>query len=134
MSPHQDKKLRTEIYERIGILYIYPLSKYTISLSHEEKEFFEKEASLNGIKLKVIPKKIKFLDGDFVVIDWSLDHDICPFFDIEDKNCAIYENRPAVCKSFPNEHKFDFIKNSKNTERLTFSDSLKVARSAVSKL
>ena len=134
MSPQQDRKLRAEIYERVGILYLYPFNRYTISLSHEEKEFFEKESIIRGINIKIIPKKIKFFDGKPVVIDWSLDHDVCPFFDVDKKNCTVYDSRPSVCKSFPNEHKFDFVKDSGNIQKLPFSDSLKIAKNCVLKI
>ncbi len=134
MSPKQDKELRSNIYNRIGILYLYPMSRYTISLSHEEKLFFEKESLLRGIVVSIIPKKIRLIDGKFVVQDWSIDHDICPFFSIDNKRCTIYENRPSVCMSFPNQHKFDFIVDSDNVDRLPFAESMKLAKNSISKI
>lgn len=124
LDEKDDLELRRRIYDKIGILYIYPMSRYTISLTAEEKDILQRAARLREIELRIIPKKIKFLEGEHIVIDWSLDHDICPFYN--DKiGCTIYESRPAVCKSFPETHKFDI--DIKKDDALGFDEALEEA-------
>ncbi len=107
LDEEEDLKLRRRIYDKLGILYIYTMSRYTISLSEEERDVLLRYAKEQDMELKLIPKKIQLVDGKHVVIDWSLDHDICPFYDENEKICIVYESRPLVCKKFPEEHKFD---------------------------
>jgi Fe-S-cluster containining protein len=38
-------------------------------------------------------------DKKIMVFKWFMDHDDCPF--LVDNSCAIYENRPSICRSFP---------------------------------
>ena len=128
LTKEEDKKLRTQIYEKIGILYMYPLSKYTISISHDEKESLEQEAKRKGIELKIIPKKMKYIENELTIIDWSLDHDICPFFDSAHKKCSIYELRPKVCKIFPEEYKFEYSKTQDDTTNIKFDDAIKIGK------
>ena len=38
---------------------------------------------------------------------------ICRFFDVRRRNCGIYEARPKICRSYPNENRcgyYDFLK------------------------
>ncbi len=113
LTEEEDLKLKGQMYLKTGIIYLYPFSRYTISLSLEEKKRLEKEAKKQGKKIKILPKKIFYdLDNDKVhVIDYFLDKDgPCTFYE---GKCTIYEKRPAVCRHFPKkdfEHKFDLKK------------------------
>jgi Fe-S-cluster containining protein len=128
LSSKEDKELRKKIYEKIGILYQYPLKRYTISLSHEEKELLEKAAKIKGIEIKILPKKIRVIEGKYVVMDWFLDHDVCPFYSEIDKKCTIYKQRPAVCKAFPNQFLFELEKEKNDVFREPFDDVLSACK------
>ena len=121
LSDEEDLTLRKKIYNKIGILYLYHLNRYTISLSNEEKEILSKLANDKNISLKIIPKKIHIINGEYVIEDWSLDHDICPFYDKKKKQCSIYEVRPIVCKTFPEDYKFNI--NCKKDENISFDEA-----------
>ncbi|MFW5852479.1 MAG: YkgJ family cysteine cluster protein [Nanoarchaeota archaeon] len=124
MTPEEDLSLRNRIYNKVGILYLYPLSRYTISITEDEKKIFEKLAVVKKIKLKIIPKKIKLVLSKHVVLDWSLDHDVCPFFDDTLKSCSVYNLRPEVCKVFPNNYSFKNISGDDSGEKAPFEDVL----------
>ncbi|MFW6231063.1 MAG: YkgJ family cysteine cluster protein [Nanoarchaeota archaeon] len=125
MDEEEDLKLRERLYEKVGILYLYPFHRYTISLTQKEKEILEKEAERREITLKVIPKKIRIIEGQYHVMDWSLDHDICPFFDKTTKHCTIYALRPEVCRVFPKEFRFEVPPFSDLLPRRPFVDAMK---------
>lgn len=133
MSPHEDKELRRKIYDRIGVLYIYPMKRYTISISHDEKDILEKAAKLKKIELVILPKKIRIIEGKYVVMDWFLDHDVCPFFS-EEKGCSIYEHRPAVCRAFPNAYTFTIEKEKSDVIHSPFDDALAKGKKTFSSL
>lgn len=97
----QDKFIRQRIYDKTGIIYMYPLSTYTINLSHEEAETLRAAAKELSIKLNIKPKRVAIKEGKLVILDWFIDHEICPF--LSEKNiCKVYELRPLICKEFPN--------------------------------
>lgn len=167
LTDEEDYKIRKKLYENTGIIYLYPLKHYTISLTKEEKDTLETEAQKLKIKIKILPKKItintnktlenakhfrgaknsnKFFSTKAEIIDYFLDHDICPF--LKNKNfCLIYNSRPQVCRIFPHimkqdrinqlilvekdsnfEHILKMLKNSKNfwhAEKHSFSSKAK---------
>lgn len=99
LTKEEDLKLRKNMYDKTGILYIYPFSRYTISVNEDEKIVLEKLAKENNIKLIIKPKKIILVENQKKILDYFLDHDVCPFW-INEK-CSIYNDRPEVCKLFP---------------------------------
>ena len=114
LSKDEDMKIKGQIYLKTGIIYLYPFSKYTITLSPEEKKILEAEAEKLNIKIKILPKKIYYdADHDKVyIIDYFVDADVCPLYET-DSGCLIYKDRPLICKQFPNvemEHKIDIEK------------------------
>ncbi len=91
LSVEEDFSLRKYVFEKQGIVYLFPLSKCNLTLTKEEVDRLRK---LGDVKL--IPKRV-YLDG--TVIDYTFDHDICPF--LKDNECSIYESRPHICRCFP---------------------------------
>lgn len=124
LDAEEDLKLRKRIYERMGVLYIYNLDRYTISLTHDEKDRLISIAESRGITLKIIPKKIEIYNGTKTIIDWSLDHDTCPFYDEKNRRCSVYESRPSVCESFPREHKFHT--RFRKDEKMGFEEAMRL--------
>ncbi len=102
LNKEEDLRIKGKIYLKTGIIYLYPFSKYTITITKEEKERLEKEAKKQDIDIKILPKKV-FYDADkdkVYIIDYFIDADVCPFWDKE-KGCLIYEKMPKICKEFP---------------------------------
>jgi Fe-S-cluster containining protein len=114
LSKEEDLRIKGQIYLKTGIIYLYPFSRYTITVSEEEKKVIESEAKKLNIDIKILPKKI-FYDADndkVFVIDYFIDADVCPLWNKE-KGCLIYEHRPEICKQFPNvtmQHEVDIEK------------------------
>lgn len=102
LDPELDYKMRKRMFEKTGVVYLYPLPYYTLSVTHEEKVVMEQEAERLGKKPVFLPKKIihDTAGDEWIVIDWFLDHDVCPFLE-ETNVCTIYEKRPLVCRAFP---------------------------------
>ncbi|MBU0461033.1 MAG: YkgJ family cysteine cluster protein [Nanoarchaeota archaeon] len=96
----EDLSIRKAMYEKAGIIYIYPLDRFTISITDKEKDVFETRAKELKVKVHILPKKVILKEGKIIVLDWFLDHDVCPF--LEGTNtCRIYDDRPLICKVFP---------------------------------
>lgn len=102
-SSEEDLYMRKAVYANSKILYLFPMTHYTITISTEEKAILEAEAKKLGIKISILPKKVAYdsAKDKAYVLDWFIDHDICPFYDEEGKCCGIYESRPQICKDFP---------------------------------
>lgn len=130
LTKEEDYKIRKKLYENTGIIYLYPLKHYTISLTKEEKETLEAEARKLNIKIKILPKKITINTNKTKaeIIDYFIDHDICPF--LKNKNfCLIYNSRPQVCRIFPHIMKQDIINPSILVEKgSNFEHILKKAK------
>ncbi|MBS3148072.1 YkgJ family cysteine cluster protein [Candidatus Woesearchaeota archaeon] len=110
--------IKQKVYARTRVIYLYPMNRYTISLSHEEKARLERIAKERSVSISILPKKVIYdaVNDKAVVWDWFVDHDICPFLK-GDNECTIYEDRPEICRMFPeikNEQMFEiqeFVKN-----------------------
>lgn len=113
----QEKTLKEHVYANSGVLYLYPFSRYTISLTHDEAVRMAAEAKKRKITLKIFPKKVLYdpKTHKAVVFDWFVDHDVCPFLEGKN-NCTIYADRPKICKDFP----FHHLENSGLDEIKTF--------------
>lgn len=112
-----EAKIKQQVYANSGVLYLYPLSRYTISLNHQESQYMREEAKRRGIKISILPKKVIYdpVDDIAIVYDWFVDHEVCPF--LEGKNhCSIYDKRPNICQDFP----FHHLKNSQLEEIKSF--------------
>ena len=101
LNEAEDKKVRESIYNKTGILYIYPLHKLTLSLTPDELKAVEKEAKKRNIALNIKPKKVTYnCNNDTIkVIDWCIDSKVCPF--LKGNACIIYSKRPEICRKFP---------------------------------
>ena len=103
ISNEDEEKYRQYMFNNFGIIYLARLTDITINVWPEEAETLKNEASLRGIKLKLIPKRAIYDKShhELIILDYFIDHDICPFFNNEDKLCTIYEQRPLICRSYP---------------------------------
>lgn len=118
MDVVDELKIKRKVYERTRVLYLFPMNRYTISLSHGEKARLERIAKERGVQISILPKKVIYdaKNDKAVVWDWFVDHDICPFLK-GDNECTIYEDRPEICRMFPeikNEQMFEiqeFVKD-----------------------
>ena len=133
LTDAEDFRIRKKLYENTGIIYLFSLKHYTISLTKEEKQILEAEAKKLKIKIKIKPKKITINKNKAKanIIDYFLDHDICPF--LKGKNfCLIYNSRPQVCRIFPHIMKYDNINPSILVEKdSNFEHVLKKAKQLI---
>lgn len=96
----EELEIKKKVYSQSCVVYLYSFSKYTISITNEEKERLLRLAKKKKIELKILPKKIIFDNKNAEVYDWFIDKNICPF--LEGKNhCTIYNDKPEICKMFP---------------------------------
>ncbi|MFC1800948.1 YkgJ family cysteine cluster protein [Nanoarchaeota archaeon] len=124
-SAEEEDKLKRKLFEKTGVVYLFPWDRYTISVSEEEMNVMEKRARDLKIKIKFIPKRIFVGVSDEVkVLDWSIDHDVCPFYD---KLCLIYPDRPIVCQKFPERYELPFDKSLEKTS-LSYDKALELAK------
>lgn len=129
-SETEDYDIRRKLYEEFGYIYIYPLNRLTINLNKSEVKKLKQEALKINILLDILPKKIVFENNKLKVLDWFLDHNVCPFFDKE-LGCKIYEQRPKICKEFP----FKVDKKHKNYScDLNFDSAINSAEFMVRKI
>lgn len=103
ISKEQEDAYFSYMYKNLGILYFARLSEITINIWPEEKEELERQAKDKGITISIKPKRGFYNKKDkaFIIIDYFIDQDICPFFNQENKQCGVYEHRPLICRSYP---------------------------------
>lgn len=103
INKEQEDAYFSYMYKSLGILYFARLSEITINIWPEEKEELEREAKEKGIDIIIKPKRGFYNKEDkaFIIIDYFIDHDICPFFNHEKKQCGVYDHRPSICRSYP---------------------------------
>jgi Fe-S-cluster containining protein len=91
------------MYQSFGIIYLASLHEITINVWPEEKELLEAEAKKRGISINIRPKRAVYnpKSNELVILDYFIDHDICPFFDSSHKTCTVYDIRPLICRSYP---------------------------------
>lgn len=105
INPEEDARYKLAVYDTSGVIYLYPLSRYTISVSHDEAKWMQNEAQRRNITLSILPKRVIYDENTqkALVYDWFVDHDVCPFLH-GTNHCSIYPNRPDICKDFPFKH------------------------------
>jgi Fe-S-cluster containining protein len=131
MDVKEDIEFRKAMYAKTGVIYMYPMSRYTITLTKAEKERLEKRALEKKVQLHILPKKIMFINNQIAVIDWFIDHDICPFFNETEIACTIYKDRPLVCKHFPKPYDpklFEDTSKYDSGERMDFNEALTLCK------
>lgn len=81
-----------------GYIWITPdeIEKLAVHLNINAKEVFEKYILKIGYKFSLKEKKLD--ENNFA----------CTFFDLDKKQCSIYEVRPKQCRTFPF---WDYFKN-----------------------
>lgn len=132
MDVADEQHVKEQVYRRTRVVYLYPLNRYTISISHEEKARMERIAKERGVALSVLPKKVIYdaVADTATVWDWFVDHDVCPFLR-GDNECTMYEDRPEICRMFPeikNEQLFEIQKFVKNIQAVDLPYEVLVAR------
>lgn len=126
----EDNELRRQLYDVTGIVYLYPIAKFTATLTEVEKTRLERLAKENNRVLSIRPKRI-LLDKKLrpVIYDYFIDADICPFLNGK-MECSIYNDRPLICHEFPkmksDNEKFKRFSERKNLKPiLSYDDALK---------
>jgi Fe-S-cluster containining protein len=103
ITESEEASYRRYMYRHYGVIYLANLSDITINIWPEEKYMLEKRANDNGIKLSIKPKRAIYDKSKhrLIILDYYIDHDVCPFFDIDKRQCGIYDIRPHICRSYP---------------------------------
>jgi Fe-S-cluster containining protein len=103
ISNEEEEQYRHYMFNKFGIIYLARLTDITINVWPEEAEKLKEEAKIKGVKLKIVPKRAVYDKShhELIILDYYLDHDICPFFNKKDKLCGVYAVRPIICRSYP---------------------------------
>jgi len=103
ISDVDEEKYRQYMFSMFGIIYLARLSDITINVWPEEVEVLKDEAKRRGLKLNIVPKRAVYdsKHHELIILDYFIDHDICPFFDKSLKMCTVYDYRPIICRSYP---------------------------------
>jgi len=103
ITKKEEDSFKNYLFRHYGIIYLADLSEITISLIPEEKDRLENEAKKRNLELAIKPKRAIYdkKEDRLIILDYFIDHDICPFFDIKSKNCTVYDIRPTICRSYP---------------------------------
>lgn len=103
ISIEDEEKYRQYMFNMFGIIYLARLSDITINVWPEEAEKLKEEAKLKGIKLNIVPKRVVYDKShhELIILDYYIDHDVCPFFNHKSKLCGVYNVRPIICRSYP---------------------------------
>jgi Fe-S-cluster containining protein len=124
LTEQEDIMLRKKMYEKTGILYKEPFHRYTISLTTKEKNRLNKLAQEKNIQLNIRSKKYIILKNKLKILDYYIDHDVCPF--LKNNECSIYKHRPKMCKDFPLNDGPKTRLNINNS-KIRFEEALKLA-------
>jgi len=91
------------MFKNYGIIYLAPLNEITINIWPEEVDVLKAEARVKRINIDIKPKRAIYdaKKHQLIIVDYYIDHDICPFFDKTKKGCTIHKKRPLICKSYP---------------------------------
>jgi Fe-S-cluster containining protein len=103
ISLEEEQAYSTFMYKNYGVIYLAALNSITINVWPEEHEALINEAIKRNIDLKMKPKRAVYNVNtkELLIIDYFIDHDICPFFDKKNKLCTVYDIRPLICRSYP---------------------------------
>lgn len=103
IKPEDEQAYNNFMYKNYGIIYLAKLDDVTINIWPEESDALIEEAKKRSMTLNMRPKRVVYnvLTNELFVIDYFIDHDICPFFDKKNKLCTVYDIRPQICKSYP---------------------------------
>jgi len=117
LTPEQLEEFKNSVQQKNLSGPIYCLASqdmFTFIIFEQEIEPLQRAARDNGIELKIKPYTAFYDDyaNTWVVLNWFLDHDDCPF--LTDSGCSVYNIRPLACRAFPIQPKFFMEEGSKN--------------------
>jgi Fe-S-cluster containining protein len=103
ISDKEEADYRQYMFTNFGIIYLAKLSDITINVWPEEAEALKKEAKDKKINIKILPKRAVYdsKNHELTILDYYIDHDVCPFFDAKNRLCGVYMHRPIICRSYP---------------------------------
>ncbi len=103
ITKEDEQKYYDYMYSKYGILYLAPLSDITINVWPEEAEKLRRIAIEKGVDVKLRPKRAVYdeKNNELIILDYFIDHDVCPFFDKKKRTCGVYDDRPLICRAFP---------------------------------
>ena len=103
ISIEDEEKYRQYMFGKFGIIYLARLNDITINVWPEEAERLKDEAESRGIILRIVPKRVVYdlKHHELIILDYYIDHDVCPFFNTGKKMCSVYGIRPIICRSYP---------------------------------
>lgn len=103
LSEAEEKTYKNFMFKEFGIIYLAPLNQITINIWPEEVDVLKEEAKKKKIELKIKPKRAIYdaKKNQLIIVDYYMDHDICPFFNKIEKICTIHSSRPTICRSYP---------------------------------
>lgn len=103
ISTDEENTYKQYMFQKFGIIYLAKLSDITINIWPEEAEILRKEANAKNINIKILPKRAVYdeKNHELIILDYYIDHDICPFFDGKRRLCGVYDVRPIICRSYP---------------------------------
>ncbi len=103
ISSDDEEKYRHYMFNKFGIIYLAKLNDITINVLPEEAELLKKEAQIRKLDLDIVPKRVVYdsKTHELIILDYFINHDICPFFNKKTKQCSVYSIRPLICRSYP---------------------------------
>jgi Fe-S-cluster containining protein len=103
ISSEDEDKYRHYMFNKFGIIYLAKLDDITINVWPEEADLLKKEALKRNITIDLIPKRVVYnkKSHELIILDYFINHDVCPFFNETTKQCGVYNVRPIICRSYP---------------------------------
>lgn len=103
ISNVDEEVYRHYMFNKFGIIYLARLTDITINVWPEEAEILKEEARIKGVKLDLVPKRAVYDKShhELIILDYYINHDVCPFFNKKSKLCGVYTRRPLICMSYP---------------------------------
>jgi len=101
---HLAAQATTSAYQKIDCLECAKCCLTTVTTFTESD--IQSAAKSLAMSSKNFKKQYLFMDLDG---NYTTQNVPCPFLDLDDHKCKIYDNRPHACRSFPRTHKDHFL-------------------------
>ncbi|HPN68138.1 MAG TPA: YkgJ family cysteine cluster protein [Saprospiraceae bacterium] len=101
---HLAAQATTSAYQKIDCLECAKCCLTTVTTFTESD--IQSAAKSLAMSSKNFKKQYLFMDLDG---NYTTQNVPCPFLDLDDHKCKIYDNRPHACRSFPHTHKDHFL-------------------------
>ncbi|MGV8086085.1 MAG: YkgJ family cysteine cluster protein [Candidatus Woesearchaeota archaeon] len=103
ITSEQEEKYRHYMFNKFGIIYLAKLNDITINIWPEEAEALKNEAKKANIDIDILPKRVVYdkKNHELIILDYFINHDVCPFFNKKTRQCGVYLVRPIICRSYP---------------------------------